>query len=594
MGARRVSKVVETRKSPAAAYKYVWAGLALAFCAALFIYGPALTGPFVYDDAVQRYAKIAEANESLGEWLKGLRPLLSFSFWLNHAIFGDKPLGYHVVNVLIHVLNSALVFLITQKLLSLYRTSDAPRKLNLLAGFTAAVFLLHPIQTESVAYIASRSETLSAFFMLAALALFLYRPPGPITWPTAACLVLLALAACATKEHAVVLAPVLLLADLFWNADLSLAGVRKNWRLYMPLGIAGVVGGAIAMRVVGESLSAGFRLREFTWVEYFLTECRVFFSYIRLLFLPVGQTLGHDVPISRNLLDHGAIFGLAGILALIAASVYFRRRYRLASFGILLFIVLLAPTSSFIPLLEPQVEHRLYLPALALTWVAVEFLLRARVRQGQLAAICISISCVFAVLTYVRNQVWGSDVSLWADTLAKAPNTKPPYYNLAIAYIAESRCGEAENVLQRASLRFDNDPLVLTLWGRADECLAKFDEAANRLTQAAELTPRASLYIRIGIVRARQGKSQEAYDAFERAIELDPSSKQAYILRGEWYEAAERFESAISDFRRALELTPDDTALRDRVEKMEQRLRLSGSVLVAPGNGAKDPARSAN
>ena len=325
MGARR-KKVIKAHKPPLAAWKLAALGLAAAFCAAILAYGPALTGPFVFDDTVQLYAKAADAAQPLLDWVNGERPMLFFSFWLNHLILGNDPFGYHLVNVIIHVLNAALVFLLIQKLLVFYRPGAEAGKLKLLAGFGAAVFLLHPIQTESVSYIASRSETLCAFFMLAALVLFLYSRPGPVTWPTALLIVLLCAAACATKEQAVALAPILVLADLYWETDFFMAGLRRNWRLYVPLGVAGAVAGAAIASVMEHSQSVGFRLHDISSLDYFFTQCRVFFSYIRLLILPVGQTLSPDVPLSRNVFDHGSIFGLLGMLGLIAVAIYFRRR----------------------------------------------------------------------------------------------------------------------------------------------------------------------------------------------------------------------------------------------------------------------------
>jgi protein O-mannosyl-transferase len=579
MGAVR-KKAIKAHKPPLAVWKLAAIGLALAFGAAILVYGPALTGPFVFDDTVQHYAKAADAAQPLLDWVNGERPMLFFSFWLNHLILGNDPFGYHLVNVIIHVFNAALVFLLIQKLLSFYRPQAEPDKLRLLAGFGAAVFLLHPIQTESVSYIASRSETLCAFFMLSALALFLYRRPGPVTWPTAASIALLCAAACATKEEAVVLAPILVLADLYWETDFSMAGLRDNWRLYVPLVVAGAVAGSAIAGVMEHSKSVGFRLHDISSLDYFFTQCRVFFSYIRLLVLPVGQTLSPDVPLSRNIFEHGTIFGLVGILGLIAAAIYFRRRYRLASFGILLFLILLAPTSSFVPLLDAQVEHRLYLPTMALTLVLLEFLLRARLPDRQLAAACIAVSCVYGAMSYARNQVWGSEVLLWQDALSKAPDTQRPYFGLAIAYLNRNRCNDAAGVLERASARFERNDQVLGLWARAEECLSKYDEAVDLMTKAARITPRAVLYMRIGMIRTRQGKSQDAYDAYERAIELDPTSARAYVLRGEWYEAAARLDAAVSDFRHAVELSPNDGALRERLDKLE-RLRLGGAPHAA-------------
>jgi tetratricopeptide (TPR) repeat protein len=551
----------------------IW--LALAFCVSLFIYAPALFGPFVFDDRVQIYALPEFAEKSLRHWVAGLRPLLFFTYWLNHKLLGDQPFGYHLVNIVIHVLNSGLVFFVSYKLLRRYRGGDTPRRLQWLAGFVSSVFLLHPIQTESVAYIASRSETLCAFFMLAALALFLARLGPPITWPTALGIVLLLLAGCATKEQAVALAPVLLLTDLFWNGEFSLQTVRRNWRLYLLLAVGGLAGGAVALIVLSRSTSAGFELQGINWIQYFFTECRVLFYYIGLFILPVGQTVEHEIHISKTILDYGSVLGVMGLAALIAAAVHFRRRYRLASFGILTFVILLAPTSSFVPLLDPMVEHRLYLPVFALTLVLMEFLLRPGMDRRQLVAICVVLPCIYAAISLPRNKVWSSEIALWHDAVSKSPDEVRPYTNLAAAYIAQHRCAEAEQMLQQSSTRFAANYRLLTAQGRAAECLAKFDEAARLIGKAAELRPRAPLYLEIGLMRARQGKAPEAYDAFQRAIQLDPNDRQAYILRGDWYEAADRFDLAIKDFERALALMPDNAVLRDHLAELKRRLGLS-------------------
>jgi len=251
----------------------------------------------------------------------------------------------------------------------------------------------------------------------------------------------------------------------------------------------------------------------------------------------------------------------------------------------LVFLILLAPTSSFIPLIDPLAEHRLYLPIVGLTLVLLEFLLRARISQKQMAAICTAILAVCCVLTYTRNQLWGDDVLLWRDAVEKAPDRERPYSNLAAAYIVQHRCDEAETLLEQTPGRMIPQSVsLLTVWGRTQECRKRFDEAAELIGRVAKMKPQSSLYIEIGLMRARQGKAPEAYEAFSRAIELDPRTKQGYILRGEWYEAAERFDMAVSDYRRAVQLNPDNTVLREHLARLEQRLQLSGSArLGSPG-----------
>ncbi len=588
---------ISKRKAPALperefrATRAVLLFFAIAFGAALVVYGPAITGPYVFDDRAQRYSELVGAGHSLKYWIEGLRPMLYFSFWLNHMILGDKPLGYHLVNILIHALNSTLVLVITYRLLNFSGVSATPAIRKLLAGFAAALFLLHPIQTESVSYIASRSETLCAFFILAAWALFVYRLPGAVSWPVAAGILALFAAAAATKENAVVLAPLLVLTDLFWNVDFSVSALRKNWRIYSPLVAGGVVAGIAVMRIVGESTSAGFHLRSVTGIQYILTECRVFFIYLRLFLLPAGQSIDHDVPISRTIFQYGSLIGLIAILLLIAAAVYFRRRYRLASFGVFLWLILLAPTSSFIPLSDPMAEHRLYLPVLALCLVLLDVLLHTRIPTARLAAVCVAVLCIGGGLTFARNQVWGNGILLWQDAVAKAPAKIRPYSNLAVEYIAARRCGEASDLLSKAPSTVQENEEVLLVWGRSEECRGRFDQASKLIAQAAGKRPSAQLYLEIGIMRSKQGKAPEAYDAFARAIEIDPFSKQAYIYRGAWYEAARQFDMAARDYRRAVQLDPGNQALRERLDSLEQQLRISGSALKpfsGPASGGAD------
>src|SRR5262249_30351640 len=157
--------------------------------------------------------------------------VLTTSYWLNYQFTGDDPSGYRYVNFAAHAANVALVFLVLYRLLEFAGWDNAKRRIAALLG--AAVFLVHPLQTESVAYIAGRSESLCALFMLLAWAVFLYRPEGAICWRRAAAILFLAGVAVATKENGVAIGGVLLLTDLFWGREAGVKAVRANWRLYL-------------------------------------------------------------------------------------------------------------------------------------------------------------------------------------------------------------------------------------------------------------------------------------------------------------------------------------------------------------------------
>src|SRR3954454_1922271 len=155
-------------------------GFLLAAFLAFEVYGPALNGEFLFDDSYLPFLMPGVQNAPLQAWL-GVRPFLMFSYWLNYQSSGLEPYPYHAVNVIFHVLNSILAWAIVRRLLGIVGQTGVIREI--LAVFAGGLFLLHPAQTESVAYVASRSEAMSIFFFLAAYAVFLYRPGAVVSVP---------------------------------------------------------------------------------------------------------------------------------------------------------------------------------------------------------------------------------------------------------------------------------------------------------------------------------------------------------------------------------------------------------------------------
>ena len=211
---------------------------------------------------------------------------------------------FHTTNVILHTLTSVLAALIMKKLLE---WAGVANRLGVaIAVFSGALFLLHPLQTESVAYVASRSEVLSVLFYYGAFAVFLYRRTESITlWRSLAILALFG-AAVAVKEHTLTLPVLLLLTDYFWGRG----GLRKNRVLYGLIAVVGAAGVGFVLYVLSYANTAGFRMKEMTPLDFFYTQCRVVWIYIRMFFLPFGQNIDPDVPVSHSLLEHGAILGL--------------------------------------------------------------------------------------------------------------------------------------------------------------------------------------------------------------------------------------------------------------------------------------------
>jgi tetratricopeptide (TPR) repeat protein len=540
------------------------AAAALAYLAYL-VYAPALSGPFVFDDISLPYDTPGFPG-ALSAWVRGVRPLLMFSYWINYQV-SHAPDGFHAVNFLCHLLNSLLIFFIARKLL---RPDPSA---GLLPAFAAAVFLLHPVQTEAVSYVAGRSECLSVLFFLAAFAVYLYRRTPAVSWKIALAVLVLFAAAVATKEHTLVLPALLLLTDYYWNPGFSFAGIKRNWRLYVPIALGAAAGMAFVARILAYTGStAGFGLKDFTWYQYFFTECRAFFVYLRLLVLPFGQSPDWEYTVSRNILDHGAIFGLAAILALVAAAIYFRRRHPLASYGFLVYVLLMAPTSSFVPIKDPVAERRLYLPMIGMLLVVIALLARLRVDRRKLAAALCGIAVALSIPTYRRNQLWANEIDLWEDAARNSPGKQRVQSQLAHAYFTSGRCRDAIARYAEAARVAPADFGLLVDWGFAYDCAGQPDAAVAKLQEAARLDPTAYVYSQIAMVYAKRSRWQEAFDALALAEKLNPNYDMIYDNRGGVRARTNDLAGAAADYRHALALNPANLHARQMLDIVQRQL----------------------
>ena len=571
----------QSRPAPAAASVlprrgWKWWQWALCAAALLFlvfeVYAPALGGPFLFDDVYLPFAMPGVEKLSFTDWLQGVRPMLMLTFWMNYNLSGTQPLSYHVFNLLFHLINAILLFFLVRRLLS--RAGESGFTRDFLAAFAGAVFLLHPVQTESVAYVASRSESLSLLFFFAAFAAFLYRRSEAIGFGSSAIVVLLFGCALLVKEHAAVLPVLLLLTDYYWNQPpFSLQGIRRNWRLYVPIMVLTVGGGVFVWGVLQAADTAGFRVEGLTWYEYFFTQWRAIWVYIRLFVLPFGQSLDYAYPISRTPLDHGAILGLVGLLLLAGAAIYYRRRFPLASYGFFAFLILLAPTSSLVPIKDPLAERRLYLPMIGLLLILVDLLRRLRISRVQLAAGCAAVLVVLSVLTYQRNIVWSDPILLWQDTVAKSPHNSRAHFQLAYAYYQSGRCAESVRAYEETAQLTKPDYRLLVDWALAYDCNNQPAEALAHLEQAAALEKSAHVYSLIGMVHAKQKRYPEAMTALDTAIHLDPNYSMTYVYRGNIHALQGEYRKAVEEYRRALAADPSNQPAREALAVAESNLK---------------------
>lgn len=536
---------------------------AAAAVAAVVVYAPALRGPFVFDDLYQPFLQTGGIPNNLRWWLIQERPLLMLSFALCYRIGGEDPFWYHLLNLLLHLVNAWLVYRIVN-----HFTSDQTREAAVFGGM---LFLLHPVQTEAVAYVSGGAYGLSALFFLSALSLFLGKRAVGLSWRRSAAVAGLFAAAVATKEHTLTLPVLLLFTDGYWGPGGWREGLRQNYRLHLILAAAGAAGVAVILVVLGISETAGAGIAGVTPWAFFFTQCRLVFTYLRLFLVPLGQTIDPDVPLSHSLFEPGPAAGLTVLVLLLAAAWRYRRRAPLACYGVLVCLLLMAPTASIVPIADPLAERRLYLALLGPLFVFADLLARLRPRTG--AAVGLAVLLIAALAAHRRNQVWSSAIALWEDAVEKAPAKLRPRFQLADAYYQDGQCGRAAREYGVAARLGPPDHPLLVNWALALDCAGDAQGSLERLHQAAALQLTGHVYATIGMIHAKNGRREEALRALEQASRLDPHFDMTFFYRGNLHALAGDLKAAAADYEQALKLNARNQLAREALARVRAQLQ---------------------
>jgi tetratricopeptide (TPR) repeat protein len=287
--------------------------------------------------------------------------------------------------------------------------------------------------------------------------------------------------------------------------------------------------------------------------------------------LPFGQSADYNNPIVRTPFDPWALAGLAGLLILLASAVYFRKRYPLACFGFLAALVLLAPTSSVVPIMDAVTERRLYLPMLGLVVVAVELLRRWRAQRQAVVGTAVAVLAVLAFLCYQRNEVWASDVTLWEDAVAKSPRNWRAHFQLGVAYRQQNRCDAAAREYETAAGLGSPDYRLYVDWANAEDCLGHPEKALEKLRLAAGLERRSMAFSQMAMIYGKQGKDADALAAIATALELNPQDDLAYFYRGNLRVRSGDLAGAAADYGSAIKINPDNEQARRGLMRVQSR-----------------------
>ena len=536
------------------------------------LYFNSIHNEFVFDDISlivksKSIGSLSKIPEILGMTSRpsGYRPIRQISYAIDYQFTGLNPVGYHLSNILYHILAAYLVFLITS-----FVSKD-----KRIAGVAALLFISHPIQTESVAYIAGRRDILSALFFFLGFYFFLKLRESP-SKKYLFVIYLSYVLSLLSKEMGVTLPAILLLYDLLRKPLTrenetgppanQLQGffkrlkeiLRRHWAFYLTLLVIAILFTFHEAVLKHRSRQLGFYGG--TMSSNFLTVFNIWVFYIRMLILPLSLNAAHSFPISRSIFEPGTLLPVSILLAIFALLIKLIKKKELYSFGGFWFFITLLPVSHIFPHHELLAEHYLYLPSFGFSLMTGLLFsdLFQRVRWKPLIYLPLAgLVFFYAYQTIDRNQDWKNELTLWADTARKSPDNFRAKLNLGVSYMSR---GEYDKAIQefRTSIQIKGDnPTAYNNLGVIYLEKEDFDQAIAHFRKAISFQSRyAEAHGNLANALAMKGSTDEAIEEEKRAISIDPKNLAYHFNLARLYEVKALWNEATMEYRETLRLDP--------------------------------------
>ncbi|MFI5305648.1 MAG: tetratricopeptide repeat protein, partial [Nitrospiria bacterium] len=546
------------------------------------------------------------------------RPIANLSNAMNFYYNGLDPAGYHVANIFIHFLAAIAVYALFVKTLKLLQKNKQIAEIQgskegiPLLG--AMLWALHPIQTQSVTYIVQRMTSLAAlFFVLSLLFYILGREKrGMVSFSCYLTSLFFGILAIGSKENTLFLPVTIFLYDFFFMSWFKIRfsskqmiclilalGVGLAWILWIYQGSIIRINSLVSSKYGAGEMDPLFRV---------MTEWRVVIFYLTLLLFPspARMNLDHDFSFSTSLFDPPTtLISLLLIFLILGGAIWKAKKYPLISFSILWFFINLAIESSFLKL-DLVFEHRLYLPSIMLFLPLAIMIYSFAGRFPELntaikLGISLSLVLLLGNLTFERNKIWKTEISLWSDVASKSPHRIKDVLNLGNAYLMNDNYELAIKTYQSALLINPNSPKAHNDLGAAYKesgnpglaekefkeavLLApdfpkphfnlgliylfsnRWDEAIGELKTALQLNfNNATGHAYLGLLYSNKGNLDEARREYEAGIRINPKCAFCQYAFADFLEATRSKGEAEKHYREALKwITPQDVIKADMV-----------------------------
>lgn len=584
------------------------------------IYASVINAPFVFDDrgcivdnpAITNVTFLIDKTSlktlNLDEDLHKniiLRPVSYASFALNHYLGGLDVRGYHAFNICIHLANAVLVYCLVLlavktpyfRLMNKDDHSFTPPLI--VAFFSAAFFVCHPLQTQAVTYVTQRFASFATFFYLCSLTLYIrsrLEEKAGIRRIAYAGSIIAAILAMNTKEIAFTLPAVICLFEFMFCSG----SIKKRAQLLAPLLLTMLI---IPIKVLqlaaelpqgeGSAINRSMNLVNYAGVsnwEYLLSQFRVIISYVRLLVLPFGQNIDHDFPLHASFFTAPVFLSFGILVALLGTAVYLhhlsgkvdspqRHWLRMNAFGIFWFFATISVESSIIPLDDLMVEQRVYLPSIGFFIATVSATGFIAGRTGLLSnssrsTYIIALSLLILTLSatsYRRNSLWQNPITLWKDAAQKSPNKSRPYTNLGAHYYELGLLTDALQALN-TSLKLNPGNIesrhnIANLYLE----LKQYAYAEREYLQLIRLQPNnEKIRNNLGHLYYLLQDHEKAVFFYKRALEINPYFLAARINLAELYEAMGEINSAVVEYEAAKRISPKDILVIEKLGQLRE------------------------
>ena len=552
-----------------------WPYLALVAAVAL-AYWPTLRAPFLFDDTaaivrnptIRQLASFAVFSPPTDGGTTTGRPLVNFTFALNYALSGEHPWSYHALNVVIHALAALTLFgLVRRTLVAPVFGGRFTTAAPMLAFFSALLWAVHPLLTESVACAAQRTESLCGLFYLLTLYALARGPNSPRWLALSFTTCLLGMA---TKEVMVTAPLLVLLYDRTFGAGSFSAALRARSRYYAALAATWLVLAVLVARAGGaRGSAAGFALGVSPWT-YLLTQCEALVLYLKLALWPHPLVLDYGNAVAASLAD--VWWQAAAIVALLAFTVWALIRRPVLGFAAAWFFLILAPSSSFVPLVTQTIaEHRMYLPLAGLLVGLVLAIHRAL--GSRVWAVLVTATVLAGGVTYARSRDYTSEIAIWQGNVAARPHAR----TLTALGVALLHAGRAADALPYFARALALDPSHLSAERNRALALLQLGRAPEAATILATLPARepgeAEEFFRLGNAFVREEKFAEAAAAYQRTLRLQPAHAAAHANLGNVLLLQGRTSEAIAEYEAVIRLRPDDARARENLQLAREARR---------------------